>query len=435
MRYNYGRKEYIITDGKIEQNIKSDQPLSQGSVVKLEGELDDSGSIVANRIVFLEGVKETDVLERIKANVRDSLRVSDEPILVNDEITKKIWPQLKELAVEFVLAKKLGRSILLRFHGDADGVCGAFALTGILYCKTFQQNSAMYNVKDAFRDMSTIGQENKPLIVLLDFGSSDSCKEALELIAAAGIDYVIIDHHPYNAKENRKIINPFGFADNVSKYTAGYLACEIAIASGLDLEKGRELAKIACAGDKSSILESDDSDVKKAMVLDFLTNHVSFGNNLDFYKKVMEKQELFASIAQQADESIEEAAKKALAGAKRVIEKDVEICTFPLDAIVRKGEWPSSSKITTRVYDKIRGEQPLICIGYTEYSVIMRINDGAVAKGLNANELAENVKKTMADFVKGGGGHAKAGAISVRPGFNREVLGELQRQISKSLIA
>lgn len=434
MRYNYGKKEYIVTDGKIENIVRSDEPLDYGACVKIEGEVDNNGTTIAKKIHILTEEKATNIYGRIKENVISALNISDSPALVNDDITKKIWPQLREIAVELSIATKLGRAILLRFHGDADGVCGAFAITSKIYCKAFQQNSAIYSVKDAFRDISAIGQENKPMIVLLDFGSGDGCKEALELITAAGIDYLIVDHHPYNAKENNKIINPFAFGENVSKYTAGYLACEIAIACGMNVEKARELARIACSGDKSDILQSDEEDGKKAMVLDFLTNHVPFGNNLDFYKKVMGKQELFSSIMQQANDSIEEAAAKALKGAKRTTDGGIEICVFPLENIVRKGEWPSSSKITTRVYDKLRAEnsRPLICVGYTEYSVIMRINDEGVERGLSANALAENVTKIMADFVKGGGGHAKAGAIMVRPGFAKEVLGELQRQISET---
>ncbi|MFH1521143.1 MAG: DHH family phosphoesterase [Candidatus Micrarchaeota archaeon] len=433
MRYNYGKKEYTITDGKIEQFVKSDEPLTHGACVKIEGELDNNGTIIAKKVHVLNEEKTTAIYGKIRDNVTATLNISNIPTLVNDEITKKIWPQLREIAIELNIATKLGRSVLLRFHGDADGVCGAFAITNIIYCKAFQQNSAMYGVKDAFRDISTIGQENKPLIILLDFGSSDGCKEALELITAAGIEYIVVDHHPYQNQGNKKIVNPFAFGENVSKYTAGYLACEIAIACGFSVEKARGLAKIACSGDKSDILQSDENDAKKAMVLDFLTNHVSFGNNLDFYKKVMDNQELFTSIVQQANDSIEEAAGKALAGAKRINENGVEICVFPLENIVRKGEWPSSSKITTRVFDKLRTELPLMCIGYTEYSIIMRINDAGVTKGLNANILAENMKKTMGDFIKGGGGHPKAGAISVRPAFVKDVLSELQKLITATV--
>jgi RecJ-like exonuclease len=226
------------------------------------------------------------------------------------------------------------------------------------------------------------------------------------------------------------MVSPFRVADNVSRYTAGYLACEIAVACGLPKDRGMELARVACSGDKSDILASDEGDMRKALVLDFLASHVSFGNNLDFYKNVMAKDELFRSIMQQADESIEDAAEKALAKSKKQQEGALEIVSFPLEALVKKGEWPPSSKITTRVYDKLcaQGGRPVLCLGYTDRSIIIRLNDSTAALGLSANELAEKIKSVMADFVDGGGGHVKAGAIRVKRGFAKDVLNELLRQ-------
>ena len=96
----------------------------------------------------------------------------------------------------------------------------------------------------------------------------------------------------------------------------------------------------------------------------------------------------------------------------------------------QRGEWPPSSKITTRVFDKLKGENALICIGYTERSIIMRLNDAAVSAGLGANLLAEKMKASMGDFIEGGGGHAKAGAIRVKEGFVKEVLGQLLAELS-----
>jgi RecJ-like exonuclease len=155
---------------------------------------------------------------------------------------------------------------------------------------------------------------------------------------------------------------------------------------------------------------------------------MSFGNNLDFYRNVMQNPELFTSIMRQADEAINDAAGKAMAKMKRQGEGAVEIITFPLEGIARKDEWPPSSKITTRVFDKLKAEKPLLCIGYTDRSIIMRLNDAAVARGLDANALAAKLKTTMADFVEGGGGHMKAGAIRVKADFVKDVLNELVRE-------
>jgi RecJ-like exonuclease len=397
--------------------------------VTIEGEAEGM-QLAVKSITLLQGEAAQKAYEHTAANVKKSASIPAAPPLLADEITTKLWPSMKEAALILLCAKKLGRAVLLRFHGDADGICGAFSITSVVNCRAFQQNSAIYSVREALRDLSAIGQENRPLIMLLDFGSSDASVEGLELLKAAGVEALIIDHHPPGKSSAALRVSPFTVADNVSKYTAGYLACEIAVACGLPKERGMELARVACRGDKSDILGSDENDSKKALVLDFLASHVSFGNNLDFYKNVMAKDELFRSILQQADESIEEAAEKALSRSKRQQEGALEMVSFPLEALVKKGEWPSSSKITTRVYDKLcmKAERPLLCLGYTDRSIIIRLNDRAAALGLSANELAEKIKSVMADFVDGGGGHAKAGAIRVKRGFSKDVLNELLRQ-------
>jgi RecJ-like exonuclease len=429
VRYRAGEREYSVTDGNADYAFHSRETLAYGSSVIIDGEANGHVLAVKNLSTLQGGLAQI-VYERVAAGVKKTVAAPAAPLLLRDELTTKLWPALKDAALDLMCAKKLGRAVLLRFHGDADGVCGAFAVTSVVNCRAFQQNSAIYSVREALRDLATIGQENRPLIVLLDFGSSDASAEGLGLLKAAGVETLVIDHHPPGKSGIPPNVSPFLVAEGVSRYTAGYLASEIAVACGLPRARGMELARVACSGDKSDILASDESDGKKALVLDFLASHVSFGNNLDFYKNVMAKDELFRSIMQQADESIEDAADKAIIKSKKQQEGALEIVSFPLEALVKKGEWPSSSKITTRVYDKLSSGdgRPMLCLGYTDRSIIIRVNDPAVALGLSANELAEKIKSVMADFVDGGGGHAKAGAIRVKRGFAKDVLNELLRQ-------
>ncbi len=430
VRYRHGKREYVITDGSLEHPLSSESPLPQGACVAIEGEMSDE-AIVASKVSVLSGEQAAAAFERVKEKAARAAAVPDSPSLLDDPLMRKLWPSLRNAASELSVAKKLGRSVLLRFHGDADGIAAAFAISSVIHCKAFQQNSAVYSVRDALRDIAFISQESRPMAVLLDFGSSDPCKEGLDLLAAAGIQCIVIDHHPYNLKGDARIANPFSVQDNSSKYTAGYMACEVAAACGMPRENALALARIACAGDKSDILGSGEDDARKAMVLDFLASHMSFGNNLDFYRKVMDSPELFGSIASQADESIEEAAARALSRAKRSEAGGSEVCVFSLEGIAKRGEWPPSSKITTRVFDKLKSGRPLLCIGYTDRSVIMRLNDEAVALGLSANALAERMKATMGDFVEGGGGHARAGAIRAKKGFVKDVVNQLLREIAE----
>lgn len=431
----------LIADSGEERRIVCKDIIIPGACIRAEGELSAELKLITHKIEILNGENERTAYEAIIKKIKSSLAIPDKPALLpNDEVMLALWPKLNAAALDFAVADKLHRSIMLRFHGDADGICGAFALTSVLHCKAFQQNSAVYSVRDALRDISLIGQENRPFIILLDFGSSDPCNEGLELLRAANIQYIVIDHHPLGKRPPEKTISPFQVSEKASKYTAGYLACEIgcAIGIGLDRERALELAKTACAGDKSDILPIKKEDVKKAMVLDYLASHVSFGNNLDFYKSVMANPELFASIAGQAEESIEEAAQKAMEGMKSSNTQNAKLETFifALGRVVKRGEWPPSSKVTTRIFDKIRTGpeghgKAIICLGYTERSIIMRISDEAVALGFSANTLAQKMKDSMADFVDGGGGHVKAGAIKVKVGFVKEVLNELSREIER----
>ncbi|HSB46851.1 MAG TPA: DHH family phosphoesterase [Candidatus Bilamarchaeum sp.] len=424
VKYSHGRKEYTITDGKTDFSFPSEEPLSQGACVFLQGEITAGGMIRPTTLRSASGDEEKRIYAKVRERIRESLAIPAMPQLLDDESTRKFWPMLQRAAFEIMAAKRLGRFVLVHFHGDADGIVSAFAVSSLVRCKALQQNSAVYSVKDALRDLAANGQESRPLIVLLDFGSGS--REGLDILRAAGVEYLVIDHHPVSG-EDEAVANPLKADASFSKYTAGYLACEVACACGGAREEWLAWAKVACSGDKSEILESGAGDATKAMVLDFLASHVSFGNNLDFYKKVMGQEELFLSISRQADESIAEAAQKAAAKMKVSETGRLKIASFPLESIVRKGEWPPSSKITTRVFDSLKGEKPLLCIGYTDRTIIMRLNDGAAALGLSANGLAEKMKSSMGDFVEGGGGHVKAGAIRAKKGFVKDVLNELVR--------
>lgn len=442
-RFQRGHREFTVTDGKNDYPLETREPLMQGMCVRILGELAAGGKVVVTKAEALEGAKAKEAYRRARDNAAAAARLPDAPSLVCDETMKKLWPLLREAAAELAAAKKLGRSVLLRFHGDADGIAGAFALSEVIYCKAFQQNSAAYTAREALRDISMVGQESRPLAVLLDFGSGKNCAEGIGFLAAAGIDCMVIDHHPYEGWAggggegggSRTLINPFSVAENASGYTAGCLACEVAVALGLPREKALELAKTACSGDKSELLPAGEADRQKALVLDFLASHMSFGNNLDFYRNVMGNPELFGSIMRQADETIKEAADRTMARMKEQAAGRLAIAVFSLEDIAKKDEWPPSSKITTRVFDRLRERDggALFCIGYTERSVIMRLNDAAVAMGLDANGIAAKLKNSMADFVEGGGGHAKAGAIRVKPGFVKEVVNEVIRAASAAV--
>jgi len=426
--YSRGRFFCTITDGKKEYVFYNDTSIPHGAAVFIEGEV-DGNKINPKCVVALSDDQAKEVMQEVERNIKESIVFPEGPSLVKDEIMHDMWPDIKKAATELIHAKKLGKEVILRFHGDADGIAGAFALSNIIRCKTYQQNSAIYSARDALRDIGSGGQEANILVILLDFGSNDQSFEAQGLLKAAKIKCLVIDHHPLGEKRPDELVSPFKLSDDGSKYTAGYLACEIAIACGMDKEYAKMLAGTACAGDKSRILEVGKEEKTRALVFDYLAAHTSFGNNLSFYKQVSKNEELFRSIALQAEEAIAEAANKAKAKMKKDDADGIEIITFALDGVVKKDVWPPAGKVTTYIFESLSKDAPLICIGHRRRSLIIRINNAGVERGLSANELAKKIKESMADFVDGGGGHARAGAIRAREGFTKEVLSELIRLI------
>jgi len=367
----------------------------------------------------------------MEASIGEMAEIAFEP-LVNDEVTQKLTPKIKALAEKLKEVKRMGRFVLLRFHHDADGISGAFALSDILRLSAYQQNSAVYSIKDAVRDLSNLSHEEKPLVILLDFGMNEQSEEGLTLLKAAGVELVIIDHHPPFEKSMRIadfFLTPWEFSneENTSMYVAGYLASEVARACGIDAE---EYAKTACAGDKSDLLDHHEIAVKRALVLDFLAANSSFGNNLRFYRNVLAKEELFSSMYSQANEKIDEAADAVMRDLREVKAGETDVYVVKLERVVRKGEFPNASKISTRVFDRLKRETPLMILGICGRSVIMRLNDAAVAKGLAANSIAAKLMGTMKDFVHSGGGHKKAGAIRVEEGYSNAVVDEIIRIVN-----
>lgn len=368
-----------------------------------------------------------------EASLGEMAELEREPI-VDDELSKKLMPKIKQLSERFKEIGSSNRFILLRFHHDADGISGAFALSKVLKFSAYQQNSAVYSVRDAIRDLSNISHEENPLMILLDFGMNGESVEGLKLLKAAGVELIMIDHHPPNSDAMDVadfFLSPWEFSaePSTSKYVAGYLAAEIAGEMGEDSEK---YARVACAGDKSDLLELTDEDRRRALVLDYLAAHSGFGNNLRFYRNVLSNKELYESMHLQADEKINEAADKVMKTMKEKKAGDVEVYMLELESVVVKGEFPNRSKITTRVFEHLMREEPLIVLGLGERTVIMRINDAAASKGVGADKLAKRILETMPDFAESGGGHVKAGAIRVKKGFVDSVSKEIIKMINEA---
>jgi len=410
-----GQFSYLVTDGEGELEFESHKFMQVGAELKISG-------TVERQYGFLQIVKPSiepaqGIYSEILAKVEANTKVEEVPFLASGEIMDKLRHEIMLCAKKLLVAKKMGRHVLLRFHNDADGISGALALTKIIAKPyTHQQNSANYTVFDAMRDIGNLQSEKSPLVILLDFACGKESSEGLKLLKASGAEIIIIDHHPNDghAEENCSLlVSPWRVSNQeiASSYVAGYLSCEVARSCK---EEVGNLPGIACAGDKSSILPVTEKDVEMAIVLDYMATYSGFGNKLDFYKNAIENKELYFSVLIQAKEALDRVTDEIKAHMKKRYDGPVSVYTIDTERIKSK-EFPGKGKITTRGFELV--EEPAVVLGVWKNGLSFRINSGAIGKGIQANEIIAILKEEMPDFIEGGGGHARAASLRIREGF------------------
>jgi len=427
----YGaERKYFLRTPDATFSFRSRQSFANGDVIGIKGTMEDLADLAVRpaEIKLLEGEEAGLVYPEVERKIAAGF--AERPPISENPVSSGLKDRIRETSGRLIAAKELNRHVLIRFHGDADGIAGALALRKIARFRAYQQNSAIYTPRDAVNDLGNLHNENRPLVVLLDFGSNAESIDGLKLLRAAAIETMIIDHHPLHPEIKnlaRTLLSPWLLdVKDASKYTAGYLASEMANLCGVDAAR---FASIACAGDKSDIVQISDEDRKTALVLDYLSAHASFGNSLDFYGDVLGNAELFSSIWQQASEKINAALAEALVRVKKSERNGILIYVIPLEGIVEAKEFPNRSKVTTAVFEHFRTDAPMITIGYGKRTVIARGNDAFLARGLSFSDIIKKVAADMKDFVSGGGGHAKAAAARVQEGYEKSVVDRIIEEL------
>ncbi|MBI4399658.1 DHH family phosphoesterase, partial [Candidatus Micrarchaeota archaeon] len=187
-------------------------------------------------------------------------------LLIKDEATELMRKDFEEAASRIKKAISSGRSVLIRYHNDADGICSAVAMhkaikefSKELKGKVFfyQNNGATYTTSEVMKDISLLSTQEKnerPLVIIMDFGANEESFESISLLKSAGCEIIVIDHHPpsINAKDADLIVSPWRYGGG-SEYCAGYLSAEVARQIA-DVEV-LEIARVALTGDMSKLIE------------------------------------------------------------------------------------------------------------------------------------------------------------------------------------
>ena len=431
----------ILDDsGKI--SIASDSPFKVGSLVNVIGKVGKHGSsleFLASNVSLLSDGQE-ELGKRIDSFIEENCKPVEAPMLIQDGVMKSLYHLILDCASRLLRARFLERPMVMRYHGDADGISGALALargvgsSGRLH--SFQNPHTVYEVQDAIRDLNSVRSLGESslggMTLLVDSGSGDESSDALSLLKGAGFEVILIDHHPLSSavSENADCVLSPMLVGATSYYTAGLLAGEAAKAMGGP--DPVELQKISLAGDKSGLVPPDPAFGRKALAIDYLGKYSRFQNTLEFYESVLTNEKMLSSVANQATAKLERAVRIARESLKvKELGNGFRLCTANLQKTFKPGEFPGKGMLCGALHDGISSEMrgPVVTIGYSGRLFSIRANLEARERGFDANGMIGQIRRELINSIESGGGHDVAASLHVSDGFENIVLEEIVRYI------
>ena len=266
-----------------------------GDAVQVIGEVNEhSGKtqIVSSSMTKLGEENTRKLLKLIDDALNKKAQPEDVDFLVKSDVLNRLKPKMYEAAQKIRRAILDGRTILLRHHNDADGICSGVAMEKAIvpliqkanpsndaeyyYFKRSPSKAPFYELEDVVKDLSFALEDQErhgqklPLIVLLDNGSTEEDIVALMQAKIYDIEVVVIDHHSPGdliTKDERDgeiyggtvavdeyvdcHVNPY-LVGGDSQLTAGCLATEVAHIINPDVkELIMHLPAIAALGDRA----------------------------------------------------------------------------------------------------------------------------------------------------------------------------------------
>lgn len=388
----------------------------------------------------------------------------EQEFLVDSPVLEQLKPLFIKAGELIRHAAKEGRPIILRHHADCDGYVAGIALETAIthtlskrnrsavwkYLKRIPSKTPFYDYIDAVKDLTNydrnLKENNFPLLIIADSGSSEQDLLALSKVKQRGFEIIVVDHHtPYLVGEKVKasavgeiadiLINPH-LAGGDSNICAGALATELArfIMEEWGYTEIDHLPAIAGTGDKSAGAEFEEylklakrkgyepeHMLKLAKAIDFEAYHIGFMESdlvLELLSAPIERQ------TEMVEPIIFEIKKRdaALLESFRRYSKTERIGDFNLvsarvDQIIDYGSYPHSGRATGIFFDSLKAEKTLM-MGISPGAITFRTN----LECFDLNKMIEEMKAKLPYVQLEGGGHRVAGTIHFIEAAQEEVI-------------
>ncbi len=362
-----------------------------------------------------------------------------------DPVIKAMWPQLT-LGAQLLLRKLvLGIPIIVRFHNDADGATGAYALykallslqqggavSGKHNIRWLMHKSVVYDTTDASYDMMALNDYSaleKPLLTIIDFGTSEGSNRGIKVLEGRP-EVLWLDHHPieqgFIGPTLQYYMNPWQFGGD-SNITAGFLVAVFAKTfSNIDT---KEIENASFIGDYSSYADKRAPGAELSAFLDMVTSDVRIA--VGGTSKNITPSEIDAIVSDRARyaelleyargkmaEAIENAKKEMKshnAGAGTIYVSDFE--TLRDDST----RYPLPGRFSSKLLEALSLESSKPCVLLLHFGSFISVRvDNRISERVNILQIISGLKETHPDEIDSGGGHRSAASIKLVEGTDKK---------------
>ncbi|MBU4535330.1 MAG: DHH family phosphoesterase [Euryarchaeota archaeon] len=458
-------------------------------IVEVMGEVNmHSGKIQieSESIDLLEGEEALEARKLIDQAIDERAEPAETNFLIESEILNRLKPTMRKAAKAIRRAVLDGRSILVRHHADADGICAGVGMEKAVipllkeinadsdaewhYFKRAPSKAPFYELEDVVKDLSYALEDLErhgqklPLIVLLDNGSTEEDILALMKAKIYDIEIVVIDHHfPGEVKEGKVEVdeyvdvhvNPY-LVGGDSQITAGALAVEVACMVNPEVrDKIQHLPGIAAVGDHAhskeveqyiKLAEEKGYDLENldriASCIDFEAYFLRFMHGRGIMDTILdlENQEkhpaLINALHNEYQKRVKNQLKAALPNLKsQDLPNGVLFNVLDVEKYSHRFTFPAPGKTCGFVHDHMVQQnaegKPIITLAYgPDFGVIRATDEVNEIYGFNLNEIVWKLADKIPEAGIDGGGHECAGSLKFLEGLSTEVLSAFANEVS-----
>lgn len=386
-------------------------------------------------------------------------RPVDVPLSVESEKLGKMRPSFLRIAQKIRKAIMDAQPILVRHHNDADGYSCGITLeeacvklmknVGVepdYHFFRFSCRAPFYEITDALKDFTLAKRlegkgQKKPLILVVDNGSTPEDEMALKTMKQFGFDIIVIDHHNPVVFEGEKTsvckyltdhVNPYLFG-MTGEFSAGILCYEI---SRLIVEyENKVIPAFSCIGDRIENAEADqyieqsglskDELIKIASGVDFLSYHIKFDASTELFQSLFTNNTFRDIIYADIVSNQEKQLRSVLPAIKYEEVNGKLLATVNLDENTMRFMFPTAGKVTSELPDKIqeeKGHENILVLGYMNDMIIVRATTPFLPVQTIIDRLCEKFPAANVD----GGGHEQAGTIKFVSSYREKILEEIK---------